>query len=66
MKRIYLDYAATTPVDPRVGKAMRNFELKYFGNPNSQHCEGMQARAEIDFARASIAKFINAIKMKQS
>ena len=56
--RIYLDYAATTPLDQRVADAMRDFELKYFGNPSSQHREGQQARAEIDFARAKVAKFL--------
>lgn len=59
MKRIYLDHAATTPIDKRVSQAMRDFELQYFGNPNSIHREGQQARAEIDFARAKIAKFLN-------
>lgn len=60
MKRIYLDHAATTPLDPAVAKAMADFEMKYFGNPNSSHREGQQARAAIDFARATIAKFIAA------
>src|SRR3989338_7911125 len=59
MKRIYLDHAATTPLDKRVAKAMRDFEFKYFGNPSSVHREGQHARAEIDFARAKIAKFLN-------
>ncbi|MBI4049296.1 MAG: cysteine desulfurase [Candidatus Doudnabacteria bacterium] len=58
MKRIYLDHAATTPLDKRVAKTMRDFELKYFGNPSSIHHEGQQARAEIDFARAKIAEFL--------
>jgi cysteine desulfurase len=60
MKRIYLDYAATTPIDKRVAKAMRDFELKSFGNPSSVHREGQIARGQIDFARATVAKFINA------
>ncbi len=60
MKRIYLDYAATTPIDPRVAKAMRDFELEYYGNPNSVHREGQNARAKIDYARGVVAKFINA------
>lgn len=60
MKRIYLDYAATTPIDPRANKAMRDFELHDFGNPSSTHREGQTARAKIDFARAGIARFINA------
>jgi cysteine desulfurase len=59
-KRIYLDHAATTPVDKRVSKKMRDFELEFFGNPNSIHREGQSARAKIDTARAEIAKFIAA------
>jgi cysteine desulfurase len=60
MKRVYLDFAATTPIDSRVSKEMRDFELKYYGNPSSIHREGQSARAKIDFAREVIAKFINA------
>jgi cysteine desulfurase len=60
MKRIYLDHAATTPLDKRVAKAMADFELKNYGNPSSVHREGQDARAQIDFARASIAGFIAA------
>ena len=60
MKRIYFDNAATTPLDKRVAKAMRDFELEFYGNPNSSHREGQIARAKIDFARAEIAKFISA------
>ncbi|HYE22236.1 MAG TPA: cysteine desulfurase family protein [Verrucomicrobiae bacterium] len=59
MIRTYLDNAATTPMDKRVAKAMRDFELRYFGNPNSIHREGQEARANIDYARADIAKFFS-------
>jgi cysteine desulfurase len=57
-KRIYLDNAATTPVDKEVTKAMAEFQEKYYGNPNSIHYEGQHARARIDFAREEIAKSI--------
>ncbi len=60
MKRIYLDYAATTPINKSVSKEMRDFELEFFGNPSSTHREGQQARAKIDFAREVVAKFLNA------
>jgi cysteine desulfurase len=60
MKRIYLDNAATTPIDKRVSKVMRNFELEFYGNPNSTHREGQSARAHIDLAREVIAKFLAA------
>lgn len=59
-KRIYLDYSATTPLDPRVSLAMNEFQMKYWGNPSSIHREGQEARAQIDFARTSLAKFLNA------
>ncbi|MBX4187947.1 MAG: aminotransferase class V-fold PLP-dependent enzyme [Candidatus Doudnabacteria bacterium] len=59
-KRIYLDNAATTPLDKNVMKVMADFESKFFGNPNSIHYEGQQARAKIDFARAEVAKVISA------
>lgn len=60
MKRIYLDNASTTPIDKRVVSTMRDFELEFYGNPNSVHREGQAARASIDTARESIADFINA------
>ncbi|MEO8065681.1 MAG: cysteine desulfurase family protein [Candidatus Doudnabacteria bacterium] len=60
MERIYLDYAATTPLDNRVAKTMRDFELEFYGNPSSTHREGQAARARIDTAREAVAKFINA------
>jgi len=60
VKRVYLDYAASTPIHPKVSKAMADFDAKYFGNPNSLHREGQEARAKIDLARADIAKFISA------
>lgn len=59
-KRIYLDNAAATPINKRVQKIMRDFELEFYGNPNSIHREGQRARAKIDTARGEIAKFINA------
>lgn len=59
MTRIYLDNAATTPLDRRVAKAMRDFEMEFYGNPSSIHREGQRARAKIDTARAQIASFFN-------
>ncbi len=58
--RIYFDHAATTPLDKKVQKAMFDFDQEFFGNPNSVHYEGQQARAKIDFARAEIAQAISA------
>ena len=64
MKRpIFLDYAATTPVDPRVAKAMINcLEIDgNFGNPASRsHMIGWQAEAAVEAARSQVAKLIGA------
>lgn len=60
MKRIYLDHAATTPVDFRVKKAMDEFFAREFGNPSSLYKEGREAKRAINTARADIAKIIGA------
>ncbi len=54
-KRVYLDYAAATPVDPAVIDAMLPFFAQDFGNPSSIHREGVHAKRALDNARASIA-----------
>ncbi len=57
---IYLDYAATTPLDPRVEDAMRPFARDCFGNPSSQHAAGRRARAALDDARDAVADSLHA------
>src|SRR5512143_1642558 len=52
---IYLDYAATTSVDPRVSEAMRPYFADTFGNPSSIHRYGQQAEAAVDSARETVA-----------
>lgn len=59
-KRIYMDHAATTYLDPNVKKAMEPFWLKDFGNPSSFYQEGRTAKKAIDAARSKIAELINA------
>jgi len=59
MKSIYLDYAATTPVDKEVLKAMAPYFSLKFGNPSSIHSFGQEAIAAIDMAREKIAKLLN-------
>ena len=54
MKRIYLDYAATTPVDPRVVKAMAPYFNKKFGNPASLHGFGFEANEALEKSREFI------------
>ncbi len=59
-KRIYLDYAAATPVDTKVLKAMAPYQKAAFGNPSSAHWFGQQTRAAIERARGTVASFLNA------
>ena len=60
MKRIYLDYAATTPVDLLVKKVMEPYFSLKFGNPSSLHFFGQETMAAIDESREKIAKNIGA------
>lgn len=60
MKRIYLDHAATTPLDPRVLKEMQPYFSEKFGNAGSLHSFGQEAREAVEKARGEIAKAINA------
>lgn len=57
---IYLDYAATTPVDPRVLEVMQPYFSEIFGNPSSIHQPGLRAEAALEKARNQIAELINA------
>lgn len=58
-KNIYLDYAATTPLDPRVEKIMRPFWHDHFGNPSSLYKKGKEASEAITKARGEIAQISN-------
>lgn len=60
MRRIYLDHAATTPVDPRVAEAMIAVYREQHGNPSSIYAEGRAARALVDEARERVAAAIGA------
>jgi cysteine desulfurase len=58
---IYLDYHATTPVDPRVLEEMLPYFSDQFGNPHSkQHAWGWEAAKAIDMARSRVAALVNA------
>ena len=60
MKNIYLDNAATTPIDPRVVEAIIPVLNESFGNPSSIHSDGRVARSVIEKARKKVASFFNA------
>ncbi|MBU6166274.1 MAG: cysteine desulfurase [Alphaproteobacteria bacterium] len=57
---IYLDYGATTPLDPAVADAMAPWGVAGFGNPHSAHIWGYTAKAAVETARAHVAALINA------
>ncbi len=58
MDPIYLDYNATTPIDPRVGEAMIPFIRKHYGNPSSSHVLGVATRQAVDRARKQVAELL--------
>jgi cysteine desulfurase NifS/selenium donor protein len=58
MKTIYLDYNATTPIDPRVAQAMLPFVHEHFGNPSSGHAFGVAAKKAVEKARSQVAGFL--------
>jgi len=59
-KNIYLDYAATTPIDPRVVKAMIPFFFKKFGNTMSLHSFGQEAHQALEESRTAVADLMKA------
>ena len=58
MMSIYLDYNATTPIDPRVAKAMLPFLEEHFGNPSSAHSFGVTTRKAVNKSREQVANLI--------
>jgi cysteine desulfurase len=60
MTPIYLDYNATTPLDPKVIDAMQPFLREHFGNPSSAHAYGRTAREGVERARAQVATLLGA------
>lgn len=61
---VYLDNAASTPLDPEVFEAMRPFMLSHFGNPSSTHAFGRHLKNALEEARRTIAKQLNAHPME--
>ena len=60
MREVYLDHAATTPVDPRVLEEMLPFFSERYGNASSVHAPGRTAREAVDVARERVAELIGA------
>ncbi len=60
MNRIYLDNAATTPLDAEVLEAMMPYLTEKFGNPSSIYSYGRESRLAVETARKSVAKLLNA------
>jgi len=60
MKKVYLDYAATTPTDPEVLKEMEPYFFDKFGNASSLHAYGQEAKKAIEDSREALADFIGA------
>jgi cysteine desulfurase len=60
MKKVYLDYAATTPTDPEVLRAMEPYFFDKFGNASSIHSFGQEAKKAIEDSREKVALFLGA------
>ena len=60
MDRVYLDYAATTPLDPKVLAVMTPYFTEIFGNPSSSHYYGQQAEGILEECRIKVAKMLGA------
>jgi len=58
MRKIYLDYNATTPLDPQVATAMHAALEENFGNPSSPHWAGLPARLQLEKSRAQVATLL--------
>ena len=58
MRRIYLDYNASTPIDPAVAAAMRPFFEDHYGNPSSGHWAAAAAKAALETARGQVAELL--------
>lgn len=57
--KIYMDYAATTPIDPAVLEEMESYLKQEYGNPSSIHSLGQEAKVAVDKARERLSSFLN-------
>jgi cysteine desulfurase len=61
MKKIYLDYNASTPIAPEVAEPMRPFLTEHYGNPSSSHWAGSPAKQAVEKARGRIAGLLGCL-----
>jgi cysteine desulfurase len=59
MSRVFLDYAAITPIDQRVMEEMEKVQKKFWANPSSLHLEGEMAKKTLEEARVKIARILH-------
>ncbi len=58
MKKVYLDFNASTPIAPEVAEAMRPYLAEHYGNPSSPHWAGAPARTAVETARGQVADLL--------
>ncbi len=61
MKKIYMDFNASTPIESEVAEAMRPFLTDYYGNPSSQHWAGSPSREAVERARLQVADLLGCL-----
>ncbi len=65
MRKVYMDHAAGTPLDPRVFEAMKTYFMDNYGNPSSSHSSGANAKNALMEAREKVAQLIGAEKPEE-
>jgi len=65
MRRVYMDYAAAMPTDPRVLEAMKPYFTEYYGNPSSSHSVGRDAKNAVEESRTKVARLVSAEKPEE-
>ena len=61
MKRVYLDYNASTPIAPEAANAMRPYLTDHYGNPSSRHWAGTPAKEAVEHARGQVADLLGCL-----
>ncbi len=64
-KRVYMDHAAASPVDPRVLDRMMPYFIERYGNPASLHSAGREPKMALEDARSSVARLVNAKRKEE-